>query len=79
MLGTVAETGGRGVLSEIYTGQREDCPMRHAVNKNCLILGGFCTANSDELCKAVRDAYDKGWRDAATRAIRILERHKEVE
>lgn len=32
-----------------------------------------------QLCKAVRDAYDKGWRDAATRAIRILERHKEVE
>lgn len=67
------------MTGSVNTEERKNCPLRHAGNGNCLSLGGFCTAVSDELCKAMRDAYDKGWRDAATRAIRILERHKEVD
>lgn len=59
--------------------ERRNCPLRHEENGNCLSLGGFCTAVSDELCKAMRDAYVKGWRDAAMRIIRVLEQQKEME
>ena len=58
---------------------RKNCPLRHKGNGNCLPAGGFCTANKDEYCKALRNAYEHGWRDAAMRAMRILERHKEDE
>ena len=34
--------------------------MRHKENGNCLPMGGFCTANGDEICKALRSAYRSG-------------------
>lgn len=59
--------------------ERKNCPMRHQGNGNCLPAGGFCTANGDEYCKALRNAYEYGWINAAVRAVRILERHKDAE
>ena len=38
---------------------RASCKLRHK-NGNCLCVGGFCTAVNDEICNAVRSAYDKG-------------------
>ena len=38
---------------------RSLCKLRHE-NGNCLCVGGFCTAVNDEICNAVRSAYDKG-------------------
>ena len=40
---------------------RKDCPMRHSDNGNCLPAGGFCTAVSDPICKALHNAYSCGW------------------
>lgn len=40
--------------------ERENCPMRHKENGNCLPMGGFCTANGDEMCKALHNAYRSG-------------------
>lgn len=40
---------------------RVDCPMRHD-NGNCLVCGGFCTAVNDEICSALHQAYEKGYR-----------------
>lgn len=40
--------------------ERENCPMRHKENGNCLPMGGFCTANGDEMCKALHSAYRSG-------------------
>lgn len=39
--------------------ERTDCPIRHQ-NGNCLSVGGFCTAVSDEVCKALQSAYEAG-------------------
>ena len=33
--------------------------MRHK-NGNCLPCGGFCTAVSNEICEALRNAYEHG-------------------
>lgn len=57
---------------------RADCPMRHKGNGNCMPAGGFCLANGNEYCKALKNAYEHGWTDADRRAMRILERHKEA-
>ena len=40
--------------------ERVNCPMRHKENGNCLPMGGFCTANGDEMCKALHSAYRLG-------------------
>ena len=44
----------------------KDCPLRHK-NGNC-IAGGFCTANKN-ICTALREAYEKGKRDAQLKFI----------
>ena len=33
--------------------------MRH-MNGNCLVIGGFCTSVSDEICNGLRNAYACG-------------------
>lgn len=40
----------------------KDCPLRHQ-NGNCLAVGGFCTAVSDEICYGLLNAYDHGKND----------------
>lgn len=42
--------------------KRKDCPMRHYSNGNCLVCGGFCLAVKDEICQALQQAYEKGYR-----------------
>lgn len=43
---------------------RKDCPMRGNFG-NCYPIGGFCmNAVSDEICKALHNAYDNGFYDA---------------
>ena len=43
---------------------RTDCPMRTHLG-NCYPVGGFCMdAVSDEICKALHNAYDNGFYDA---------------
>lgn len=45
-----------------------ECPMRHQESGNCLVHGGFCAdAVSDEICEALHQAYDKGFRDGSIR------------
>ena len=44
--------------------ERRNCPMRHE-NGNCLPHGGFCTAVTEEICKALHNAYEHGLQDAA--------------
>lgn len=39
--------------------ERRDCPIRHA-NGNCLCMGGFCLSVNDEICRALRSAYNTG-------------------
>lgn len=39
---------------------RENCPMRHPENGNCMPAGGFCTAVNDSVCEALHSAYDLG-------------------
>lgn len=41
----------------------KNCPLRHQ-NGNCLAVGGFCTAVSDEICYGLLNAYDHGKNDA---------------
>ena len=41
---------------------RASCKLRHE-NGNCLCVGGFCTAINDEICKAIRMSYEKGYID----------------
>ncbi len=41
---------------------RSLCKLRHK-NGNCLCVGGFCTAVNDEICKAIRMSYEKGYID----------------
>lgn len=40
----------------------KDCPMRNEKNGNCLPMGGFCMANSKNICEALQNAYDMGKR-----------------
>ena len=37
----------------------ENCPMRHS-SGNCMVVGGFCTAVSYDICKIACDAYNCG-------------------
>lgn len=48
--------------------ERKDCPMRHE-NGNCTVAGGFCTAVSDPICEALRNAYYKGSFDCAIKLV----------
>lgn len=36
---------------------RENCPMRHKENGNCLVAGGFCTAVNEEICESLHNAF----------------------
>ena len=45
------------------TNKRKDCPMRHE-NGNCTVSGGFCTAVNDQICEALHNAFDCGYRSA---------------
>lgn len=51
--------------------RKEPCPIRHE-NGNCTCVGGFCTAVSDPICEAVRNAYDSGYRAGIIKAT-VLE------
>lgn len=42
-----------------YAEERKNCPMRHE-NGNCLMIGGFCLAVNDEVCRGLHNAYNKG-------------------
>ena len=50
---------------------RNECPMRHE-NGNCLCMGGFCTAVSDEVCIAMRSAYLSGQNQAMRDSIAMI-------
>lgn len=54
---------------------RDKCPIRH-VNGNCLPIGGFCTAITDEICKGLRMAYEKGQYDSV---VALLKEQEAVE
>lgn len=41
----------------------ENCPLRHE-NGNCLPHGGFCTSVNENVCEAMRQAYEQGRHDA---------------
>ena len=45
------------------TDKRKGCPMRHE-NGNCTVAGGFCTAVNDQICEALHNAFDCGYRSA---------------
>ena len=40
---------------------KEDCPMRHE-NGNCLPMGGCCPALKNEICDALQQAFEMGYR-----------------
>lgn len=40
---------------------REDCVMRHE-NGNCLPMGGFCPTLKNEICDALHQAFEMGYR-----------------
>lgn len=42
--------------------KRCNCKVRHE-NGNCLPHGGFCTSVGDNVCEAIRQAYDSGYTD----------------
>ena len=42
-----------------------ECPIR-TDSWNCLPIGKLCTSVPEELCKAVHNAYNRGFADAAT-------------
>ena len=44
------------------------CPLMHE-NGNCLPVGGFCTAVQDEICFALRKAYEDGKFDGMREAL----------
>lgn len=46
------------------------CSMRHE-NGNCLPCGGFCTAVNDQICEAMRNAYNIGMRDGVGTALEM--------
>lgn len=49
--------------AEALCRERIDCPLRHAENGNCSLIGGFCTSVSSEICEALQNAYKKGYSD----------------
>ena len=49
-----------------------ECPMRNEVG-NCSVHGGFCAnAVSDEICEALHQAYNKGFRNGAKQIVTYL-------
>ena len=49
-----------------HTMKYQECPMRHKENGNCTVIGGFCVdAVSDEICEALHNAYNKGFKDGS--------------
>ena len=50
----------------------EECPMRHE-NGNCLPMGGCCPALRNEICDALNQAFEMGYRTG------YLERRTEEE
>lgn len=40
---------------------RTHCPMRNQMG-NCLPCGGFCLAVNDEICEALHNAFEHGYR-----------------
>ncbi len=52
------------VQFDVMTDLKLECPMRNKQG-NCCPVGGFCAdAVPDEICKAVRSAYERGYSDA---------------
>lgn len=47
----------------------KSCPMR-AENGNCSPVGGFCTSVPELYCEAANRAYQTGYHDGATEAMR---------
>ena len=60
------------------TKKRKDCPMRHE-NGNCTVAGGFCTAVSDPVCEALRNAFNCGYRSAIRQQEHFRDLTKKVE
>ena len=60
------------------TNKRKDCPMRHE-NGNCTVAGGFCTAVSDPVCEALRNAFNCGYRSAIRQQEHFRDLTKKVE
>lgn len=59
------------------TDKRKDCPMRHE-NGNCTVAGGFCTAVNDQICEALHNAFDCGYRSALRKQEHFREDTKKV-
>ena len=54
------------MMEDVMTDLKSECPMRNKQG-NCCPVGGFCAdAVPDEICKAVRSAYERGYSDAVT-------------
>ena len=54
------------MMKDVMTDLKSECPMRNKQG-NCCPVGGFCAdAIPDEICKAVRSAYERGYSDAVT-------------
>ena len=60
------------------TDKRKDCPMRHE-NGNCTVAGGICTAVNDQICEALHNAFDCGYRSALRQEDHFREATKKVE
>lgn len=56
---------------------RNECPMRNKENGNCYPIGGFCSAVNDNICRALKNAYDDGVMDCVCRIM--AEKKKEEE
>lgn len=46
-----------------------NCPIHCPDNNKCVCLGCSCDIVSDEICKALRCAYDRGCYDGAFKAL----------
>ena len=60
------------------TDKRKGCPMRHE-NGNCTVAGGFCTAVNGQICEALHNAFDCGYRSAIRQEDHFREATKKVE
>ena len=60
------------------TDKRKDCTMRHE-NGNCTVAGGFCTAVNGQICEALHNAFDCGYRSAIRQEDHFREATKKVE
>ena len=59
------------------TNKRKDCPMRHE-NGNCTVAGGFCTAVNDQICEALHNAFDCGYRSALRQQVCVGDVNKSL-